>query len=174
MSTQSPSNRAPGGDSRHSAWFVFFLIVTALLCGSLVMVIEILGSRVIGPFFGVSLFVWTSLITVTLIALAAGYAAGGILSDRKRSPDYLYGIILLAGLFTLLVPALRAPVLRATLPLGLRGGALASALMLFGPSLFLLGCVSPYLIKVAAREMENIGRTVGIFYAVGPSPPVSC
>lgn len=51
-----------------------FLVFTALPCGALVMVIEVLGSRVIGPFFGVSLFVWTSLITVTLISLAIGYA----------------------------------------------------------------------------------------------------
>ena len=41
-----------------------------MLCGALVMVVEVMGSRVIGPFYGVSLFVWTSLITVTLLALA--------------------------------------------------------------------------------------------------------
>lgn len=137
-----------------------------MVCGGLVMVIEILGSRVIGPFFGASLFVWTSLITVALVALAAGYAAGGVLSDRKPSPAYLYGIILLAGVFTLLVPVLKGPVLKATVSWGLRTGALASSLALFGPALFLLGCVSPYLVRIAAREMRNIGRTVGVFYAI--------
>lgn len=130
------------------------------------MVIEILGSRVIGPFFGASLFVWTSLITVALVALAAGYAAGGVLSDRKPSPAYLYGIILLAGVFTLLVPVLKGPVLKATVSWGLRTGAFSSSLALFGPALFLLGCVSPYLVRIAAREMRNIGRTVGVFYAI--------
>jgi hypothetical protein len=82
-----------------------FLIVTALTCGTLIMVIEVLGSRVIGPFFGVSLFVWTSLIAVTMIALAAGYMIGGILSDRAKSPDILYILIGLAGAFTLAIPA---------------------------------------------------------------------
>ena len=52
--------------------------------GALVMVIEVLGSRVIGYFFGVSLFVWTSPVTVTLVALAAGYAAGRSNSPRER------------------------------------------------------------------------------------------
>jgi len=137
-----------------------------MVCGALVMVIEILGSRVIGPFFGASLFVWTSLITVTLVALAAGYAVGGFLADRKPSPVYLYSIILLSGVFTLLVPVLKGPVLKATVSWGLRAGAFASSLALFGPALFLLGCVSPYLIKIAAREMQNIGRTVGVFYAI--------
>jgi spermidine synthase len=137
-----------------------------MICGGLVMVIEILGSRVIGPFFGASLFVWTSLITVTLVALAAGYAAGGVLSDRKPSPAYLYGIILLSGVLTLLVPVLKGAVLKATVSWGLRTGAFASSLALFGPALFLLGCVSPYLVRIAAREMRNIGRTVGVFYAI--------
>ena len=165
----APASREPAGfagQEPSSRAFLVYLVATAVLCGALVMVIEILGSRVIGPFFGASLFVWTSLITVTLVALAAGYAAGGILADRKGSPAYLYGIILFAGALALLVPLLKGPVLKATLPMGLRGGAFTSALVLFGPTLFLLGCVSPYIVKIAAREMRNIGRTVGLFYAV--------
>lgn len=143
-----------------------FLVATAVLCGALIMVVEVLGSRVLGPFYGVSLFVWTSLITVTLVALAAGYAAGGVLSDRKSSPDWLYGIILLSGFLVLLIPLMKGAVLKFCLPLGLRMGSLASALLLFGPSLFLLGCVSPYIVRIAARGMASIGRTVGVFYAV--------
>ncbi|HSD60489.1 MAG TPA: fused MFS/spermidine synthase, partial [Burkholderiales bacterium] len=146
--------------------FIPYLVLTAFVCGGLVMVIEVLGSRVIGPFFGVSLFVWTALITVTLVALAAGYAAGGHLADRRSSPDWLYGIILLAGFAVLLVPLAKAPVLKACLPLGLRAGALTSAAALFGPSLFLLGCVSPYVVKIAARELQSLGRTVGGLYAL--------
>ena len=150
---------------RQSGVAIAFLIATAVLCGALVMAIEVLGSRVVGPFFGVSLFVWTSLITVTLVALALGYAVGGFLSDRKNDPDYLYGIILAAGLLTLLIPYTRNIVLKTCMSLGLRSGALASSAVLFGPPLFLLGCVSPYIIKIAAREMKHIGRTVGVFYA---------
>ncbi|MGC2166195.1 MAG: fused MFS/spermidine synthase [Gallionella sp.] len=150
----------------HSRGFIAYLVATAALCGALVMVIEVLGSRVIGPFFGVSLFVWTSLITVTMVALAAGYAIGGHFSDRRSSPDWLYGIILLSGLLELLVPTLKGPIVQMCLPLGLRWGSLTSAFLLFGPGLFLLGCVSPYVVKIAAREMQNIGRTVGSFYAI--------
>ena len=145
---------------------VAYLTITAFVCGTLIMVIEVLGSRVIGPFFGVSLFVWSSLIAVTMIALAAGYAAGGILSDHREHPDYLYGIILAAGLLVILIPFLKAPVLKASMPLGFRLGAFVSSLVLFGPPLLLLGCVSPYIIRIAAREMKSIGRTVGSFYAL--------
>jgi spermidine synthase len=162
MSIRTAQEPAAG----HSRPFLLYLIVTSLLCGGLVMVIEVLGSRVIGPFFGASLFVWTALITVTLVALAAGYSVGGIFADRQRSPSRLYAIILMAGILVLLIPLLKVPVLKLALPLGVRGGALAAASLLFGPALFLLGCVSPFIIKIAAREMANIGRTVGLFSAI--------
>lgn len=162
---QISTNSAKVAEPR-SQWMLLFLIVTALICGALIMVLEVLGSRVIGPFFGVSLFVWTSLITVTLAALALGYAVGGLLADRRGTADYLYGIILLAGLAVLLIPLYKLAVLKMCVPLGLRLGAFASASLLFGPSLFLLGCVTPLLVKIAAREMKNIGRTVGGFYAI--------
>lgn len=143
-----------------------FLFLTVLVCGTLIMVLEVLGSRVIGPFFGVSLFVWTSIITVAMIALAAGYAIGGRLSDSRPHPDYLYGIILAAGLVVIAIPLIKGVVLRGCMPFGLRFGAFFSGLILFGPPLFLLGCVSPYVIRIAAHELTRIGRMVGLFYAV--------
>lgn len=165
-SGRSSGPRAPGPAPAGSRALAAYLVLTAAVCGALVMVVEVLGSRVIGPIFGVSLFVWTSLITVTLVALALGYAAGGVLADRRGTPETLYAAILAAGLLTLLIPPLRLPVLQACLPLGLRLGSLASSAVLFGPALFLLGCVSPLIVKIAAREMESLGRTVGFFYAV--------
>ena len=48
------------------------MLLTVAITGALVMVIEITDARIIAPYFGVGLFVWTSLISVTLLALAAG------------------------------------------------------------------------------------------------------
>lgn len=149
-----------------SQWFRFYLLLTAGLCGAIVMVVEVLGSRVIGPFFGVSLFVWTSLITVTLVALALGYAVGGRWADHTESPDLLYAIVMAAGLCVLAVPLLQTAVLKACVGLGLRLGSLLAAAVLFGPALFLLGCVSPLLVRLLAREMKSLGRTVGGLYAL--------
>lgn len=157
------SDQAPPDDPALPPWF---LALTALVCGAFVMVIEVLGSRVIGPFFGVSLFVWTALITVTMVALAAGYWAGGLLSGRGRSADLLYGLIAGAGAGALAVPLIKQTVLVAAVGLGLRTGALASAMVLFGPSLFCLGCVSPLLVRIAAREIRTVGRTAGRLYAL--------
>lgn len=143
-----------------------FLIVTAITCGMLIMVIEVLGSRVIGPFFGVSLYVWTSLIAVTMVALATGYMIGGILSDRAKSADILYLLIGTAGILTLIIPYIKIPAMTLCLAFGLRCGAFAGSMLLFFPTLTLLGCVSPFLIKLATREASNLGRTVGSFYAL--------
>jgi spermidine synthase len=136
------------------------------VCGALVMVLEILGSRVIGPFFGVSLFVWTALITVTLVALAAGAAIGGVLADRRADPDWLFALLLAAGALVILVPLDKGPILRAAMGLGVRTGALASAAALFGPPLVLLGCVTPAVIRLAARDLTVLGRTIGLFSAL--------
>ena len=105
----------------------WYLLVTALISGAMVMVLEVLGSRVIGPFFGASLFVWTSLISITLLALALGYAVGGWLIDRRESATLLYLTLGAAGCVTLMIPLIKLQVIQWCLPLGLRAGSFASA-----------------------------------------------
>lgn len=151
---------------RHPQAFRLFLLFTACLTGGLVMAVEVLGARIIAPFFGVSLFVWTALIAVALLALSIGYVLGGRWADRADSPNWLFALIALAGLLVLLVPFVKAPLLQSVQPLGLRVGALSGAVLLFGPPLLLLGCVSPWLVRLAAREWHSLGRTVGQLYAI--------
>ena len=150
--------------SRRSARAMLF--ITAGLTGALVMVVEILGARMIGPFFGVSLFVWTALISVTLLSLAGGYAFGGRLADRHPSADWLYALIALAGISLLMTTWLKVGVMQFALGFGLRGGTFVAAILLFGPTLFLLGCVSPFLLRLAAANLAHLGRTAGLLYAV--------
>lgn len=161
MDNDSVALKKPAGTG-----FTIYLLVTAAICGALVMVVEVLGSRVIGPYFGVSLFVWTALISVTLLSLSVGYALGGRLADRHPSPDWLFGLIVVAGLLVASVPVLKVPVIEATSVMGLRVGALAAATLLFAPALLILGCVSPYIVRVGVADWACLGRTVGLFYAV--------
>jgi MFS family permease len=141
------------------------LYLTVFLTGAAVMVIELLGTRLIAPFYGVSLYVWSSLISVTMIALALGYFAGGQWADRAKRTG-LSLIIALAGLLTLSIPWITQPVLLATDPLGLRAGAFVSALALFSPSLTLLGMVGPFAIKLATPQLNRVGTSAGSIYAV--------
>lgn len=158
---------APAGPRPHlDPALRVYLLACAAVSGAMVMVLEILGSRVVGPFFGVSLFVWTALITVALVALAAGAAIGGVLADRRPDPGWLFGLLIAAGVLVILVPLERGLVLRAAMGLGLRTGALVSAAVLFGPPLLLLGCVTPAVVRIATRDLSALGRTVGLFSAL--------
>ena len=59
------------------------------LSGAVVMVLEILGTRLIGPVYGTSLYVWSALIAVTLPAwlLPPGLALNRSRSRVRMAPE---------------------------------------------------------------------------------------
>ena len=136
------------------------------ISGAAVLAIEILGTRILGPFYGVSLYLWSALISVTLIALSVGYAVGGWWADRGASRINLYYIVAGAGIWTLVIPWIRGAVLTVAEPFGLRFAVLVAAFVLFFAPLALLGMVSPYAIKLKARDVSIVGRSAGNIYAV--------
>ncbi len=142
---------------------LFYL--TASITGATVMMIELLGTRIIGPFYGVSMIVWSSLLSTALFALSIGYLVGGRLADTEPRLR-LSHILLLTGVLIAIIPLMSKPVQLATDGLGLRWGALSSALILFAPCLAGLGMVGPYVIKITTRGMERVGRTAGTVYAI--------
>ena len=129
------------------------LYLAVFLTGAAIMMIEVLGTRILGPFYGVSLFVWSSLISVTLIALALGYYLGGIAADRAKRFQLSHGIAL-AALATALIPVIKTPVLLQT-----------SALLLFSVPLTLLAMVGPRVIQLCTSRLESVGRSSGSVYA---------
>lgn len=158
-----PSDRKTAVTTRSKHLPVLYLTVT--ITGAAVMILELLGTRIIGPFYGVSLYVWSSLIAVTLIALALGYFIGGHFADRF--PGIRLGhVILFSALTTMLIPFLSGPVLLLTNSLGLRAGAFVSALLLFTLPLTALAMVGPYVIKRATRDLSGVGTASGTVYAV--------
>jgi spermidine synthase len=144
-------------------WRLYLLVSVS---GAAVLAVELLGTRLLGPFYGVSLFLWSALISVTLAALSVGYAIGGGLADRRASYSRLGIIIGTAGLWLLAVPWLRGFVLRITEPLGLRIAVLLAATILFFPPLVLLGMVSPLAVKLRTRALTEVGRSAGNLYAI--------
>ncbi len=142
------------------------LMLVVAVSGACVLAIEILGTRILGPFYGVSLFLWSALISVTLAALSAGYVLGGRYADRGPSATRLSTIVAAAGLWMLLVPWMRAPLLGLADGWGLRTAVLVVSFVLFFPPLTLLGMVSPYAIRLRAQRVEEVGRTAGSVFAV--------
>ena len=139
-------------------------ITTAFLEGVAVLVVEIAGARALAPFYGSSLKVWTAQITATLLFLALGYWSGGLLSKKHRNLT-LAVVFLLSGIWLVLFPILRIPVLETTAGVfGISGGSFASAVMLFGIPLLSLGAVSPLLIERLGRLGTAAGHAAGTLF----------
>ncbi len=133
--------------------------------GFAIMVLELLGSRMLAPYFGNSTYVWGSLIGVFMIALAIGYKLGGSLADRRSDEATLRNIILAGIALTFVVGATYTYVLHWLRPLGDIRGSIVSSLILFGPPTALLASISPYLIKLLSKQ-DNVGATAGNIYAM--------
>ena len=130
------------------------------------LAVEILGTRIIGPYYGVSIFLWSALISVTLIALSVGYMIGGRIADRKRNSNFLAVIIAAAGVITILIPVFRNSVISITELMGLRISVLITSFILFFPPLTFLGMVSPYAVKLRTQSLDVVGTSAGDLYAV--------
>jgi hypothetical protein len=138
------------------------------MCGAIVMSFEILGSRVLAPNFGSSVFVWGSLISVFLAGLSAGYYLGGRLADNNPSSRKLSLIIIAPGLLFLTFPLYGGPIADWIFvkDLGVRMSPLIASMMLFLiPSVF-LGIVSPYTAKLMICSLHTSGKTIGTLYAL--------
>ncbi len=144
----------------------FFIYMAILVGGASVLAIELIGTRIIAPFYGAGLYLWSALISVTLAALSCGYAIGGWWADRGTRLGRFCVIIGMAGLWITAIPWMRAPVFAAAETMELRVAVLVTATILFFPPLVLLGMVSPYAIRLKASSLEVVGRTAGNLYAV--------
>jgi len=143
-----------------------YLYLCVSVSGASVLAVEILGTRILGPFYGVSLFLWSALITVTLAALSIGYMLGGRWADSGATYPRLSLLLAAAGAWLLVVPWIRHPVLAIIEPGGLRTAVLVSSFVLFFPPLTFLGMISPYAIKLNTETLGEIGRSAGDIYAI--------
>src|SRR5207253_10435687 len=84
----------------------FLLNIIVFVSGAVLMGLEIVGSRVLAPYFGSSIFVWGSLISVVMAALSIGYYWGGWLSARKPSYGRLVTCLLVPGILLFCLPFL--------------------------------------------------------------------
>jgi len=142
--------------------------IDVFVSGAVVMALEMVGSRLLAPVFGDSIFVWGSLIGVVMASLALGYYLGGKYADIQPS-FYIFSIIIsAAGLLIAPIPFFANIILETVLNSGLGeryGPVLASTLLLAAPTT-LLGMVSPYAIRLATRSLTNIGGVSGSLYSV--------
>jgi hypothetical protein len=144
------------------------IAVTVFGCGWVLMGLEIVGGRMLAPYFGSGVWVWGSVISVFLAALSLGYFLGGLLSQRYPHGVGLAAVILLAAASVVPV-ALWYPVVSerfSELDVHERWGSLLAATVLFLLPSMLLGMVSPYAVRLTARDVASVGASAGSLYAV--------
>lgn len=149
-----------------------YLLISLFVSGACTLALEIVGTRLISPFYGTSIYTWSALITTTLVALAAGYAWGGRLADKHPHLTLFAKLLTAGGLTIAALPWLREPVLRATAPLGVRLGALAAAAALVGPALLVLSALGPVATRLTATGAADAGRRAGDAWAVSTAGSV--
>lgn len=152
----------------HQALVRVTVFTLAFLSGFIIMSIELLGGRILAPYFGSSIYVWGSVITVFMLALSMGYLIGGQLSlEKPRLAKY--------GIFFLLAAVTAVPTIvwgedlmdwvfiRLEDP---RYGSLVAASLLFFIPTCLLGMIAPYSVRLLVQHSEESGRVAGGLYFV--------
>ncbi|MDO8504293.1 MAG: fused MFS/spermidine synthase [Candidatus Liptonbacteria bacterium] len=153
--------------------FIFLFLVFAI--GLSTLILEITGARFLAPFFGSTIFVWSSLISATLGGLAFGYFLGGRLSRKEEKEEKIfYFLVFSLGLIMLLVPGAVRPLSEYAEQFGLRFGPLFAALLIFFPAFAIVGATTPLSVKIYARgdgpgppAGRQAGAAAGYLYALG-------
>ena len=148
------------------------LYVTAFTGGLVSLSVELAASSLLRPHFGTANLVWATIIGLILLYLTVGTFIGGRWADRSPQRTTLYQIIAWAGFAVGLVPFAARPVLSLAAPgfanfsVALLVGSFVVVLLLFSVPVTLLGCVSPFVIRLAVTDVTSSGRVSGRVYAV--------
>lgn len=150
-----------------------YLYLTEFFAGMSVMAVELGASRLLAPYFSSSQIVWTIIIGTIMIAMALGNIWGGRKADKDPNPDKLYGRILIAAVWIAAIPFLGKFVIlgvSALLVVTISTNFLVLAafivcMLIFVFPLFLLGTVTPSLVKYTVNSLDDSGKTVGMLNA---------
>ena len=144
-----------------------YLLLLSFIEGGSVMVCELIGAKLLAPFFGTSLYVWAAALALTLGGLTLGYFIGGKLSKKYAGQvNLLYWVLIIAGLLLVAMPFTSEYVMLACIHLSLEMGAILSLLIFMLPPLMFMGMVSPIIINLLTDEAQAAGNNAGNVYAI--------
>ncbi|MBZ0279619.1 MAG: fused MFS/spermidine synthase [Anaerolineae bacterium] len=153
----------------------FYLYLAVFTSGMVTLAVELSASRLLGNIYGTSNIVWANVIGLILLYLSVGYFVGGRWADRSPYFRTFYRILLWGAFLSALVPLIARPVLVtaatavAGADAGVALGSFVSVLLLFSVPITLLGCASPFAIRLAVGNTGNVkdaGKTAGRIYAI--------
>jgi predicted membrane-bound spermidine synthase len=149
-----------------------YLYLTVFTAGMTTLAVELSASRLLGNVFGTSNLVWANVIGLLLLYLTVGYFIGGRLADRFPFYRTFYIILVWAAFLCALIPLVSRPILSVAAQAvvgaeaALALGSFISVLILFSVPITLLGCVSPFAIRLAIKDPADAGKVSGQIYAI--------
>lgn len=145
------------------------LAVICFLAGAAVMIIEISANRLLAPHFGNSIYTWTALIGVILVAISAGAWLGGVMADRLGRLDLLGWLLAGSAVLAMLIPALNTALAPSLAKSGLISGPVCISVFLFALPAVLLGAVSPASVRFYSMVNQDtqVGHAAGIISMLG-------
>ncbi len=144
------------------------IYLMAFTCGFAVMTVEMMGGRILAPWFGGSIYIWGSIISIFLVALSLGYLVGGyysLLNPSLRKYGWLFITSALA-LFPVIFLSESLMVIIFSVTEDPRYGSLLAAALLFFLPAFILGMISPYSIRLLITTQAESGHTAGRLYFI--------
>jgi predicted membrane-bound spermidine synthase len=151
----------------------WLLIFQVFIAGAVSLAVEMSAMRLLPIYFGDTVIATSSLIGLILLYLTVGYYLGGYQADRYPSTRHFYGLSAIAAFLISLIPLVAPPVLRwsqltflPNSPLNVFLGSLVAVLIIFAIPTILLGCTSPFAIRLSVQQIGKLGQTSGMLYAV--------
>ena len=142
-------------------WYLFLVLIIE---GSSLMAVELIGAKLLAPFYGSSLYVWTAVLCITVLGLTLGYYSGGKLSAKSPSEKLLVWILGFSAILVFIMPATSGIVIRLTSSMALIPGICVASLLLLVPPMFCFGLIGPMVVRLMANKMETLGNVAGTVY----------
>lgn len=149
-----------------------YLLLTVFVAGMSTLAIEFTASRLLQTVYGTSNIVWANVIGLVLLSLTAGYFIGGRIADRFPREHVFYGLVTTAGFLAIFFLLLTSAILRdaasalAMMNINAVAGSLLLMILALVVPVTLLGCLSPFAIRLAVRDVNEAGRISGRVYAI--------
>jgi len=142
------------------------IYILAFVGGFSIMSLELLGGRVLAPYFGSSIYVWGSIITIFMLSLSVGYLLGGRLSLHNPSLGRFSLIFLFAAVFLYPLVYFSEDIMvmifeRVMDP---RYGSLLASAVLFIVPTVIMGMISPYSVRMLVETTDRSGHVAGKLY----------
>jgi len=172
---QSNSHPEPSLDSQREgaavkrpAFHAFVVLPLAFISGFIIMSVELLGGRILAPYFGSSIYVWGSIITIFMLSLSIGYLSGGKLSLHNPNLGRYGTFFLIAALMLLPTIIFGENImdwvfLRIEDP---RYGSLVASTFLFFIPTAVLGMIAPYSVRLLVESSTHSGSVAGSLYFI--------